>query len=72
MTNEHIIASASALGIKLTRAEEGTEIYETWADRVRQADSHQFEAFNNDTASGYAAHTKFMREAIIEANRYAV
>ena len=72
MTYAEIIAAAARLGIRETRAPVGSEVWQCWADRVRQAESHEFQAFMNDTASGCSAHEKYLAEAIEEANRYAV
>ena len=41
MNIDQITKAASTLGIKLTNANEGTEIYQCWADRVLQAKHHQ-------------------------------
>jgi hypothetical protein len=69
---------AVALGIKLARAEEGTDQYECWADRVREAEmrDQQYRRWSLfDTCEplrivDFAQDKR--REAIAEASRYAI
>jgi hypothetical protein len=75
MSPDQIIAAAARLGIKPTRATVGSELFECWADRVREADSHEIEAsyFRNEGQDCMAIQVDLqMDAAIAEADRYAV
>ena len=68
---------AADLGIKLTNAEEGTEMYTAWADRVEQAEGYDLDLNHARKSRGpeaeYARGSVAKRDsAIAEANRYAI
>jgi hypothetical protein len=67
---------AQALGIKLTNAEEGTEIYQCWADRVEEAKMHDdraTDAWDCRPDSGDGEIEARRRDIMCaEANRYAI
>jgi hypothetical protein len=69
-----IIETARALGIKITSAEDGTAVFQCWADRVEQADSYDFAAkeFGDGTPVGFLNYPKLRDAAIADANRYAI
>ena len=69
MTVVQLTATATALGIKLTNANEGTEIYQCWADRVLLAALHAEKLVHSVL---HKEHAKRRDEYIAEANRYAV
>jgi hypothetical protein len=56
-----LITSAKALGITLTNANEGTELFTCWADRVQSAQM-AFDRGDMETC----------QDMIDEANRYAI
>jgi len=78
MTMKELIQTAQALGIKLTNAEEGTELYRAWADRVEQAEEHDLDlnfARNQrgSEAREYTQEFSAKRDAAVaDANRYAI
>jgi hypothetical protein len=75
MTIIELTKIAASLGIKLTTAEEGTEMFEAWADRVIAAkmDDEQFDmwAARDDWSRADSCAIE-LDAAIAEANRYAI
>lgn len=78
MTNAEIIEAAAKLGIKPTRAAVGSEVWQCWADRVREAQTHETDlqavermvgAKNRVNARALIVPKRLA--AIAEANRYA-
>jgi hypothetical protein len=65
---------AVALGIKLTNADEGSELYAAWADRVREAEMHRqtMKRFVTGLPPEYCHAWQQMDAAIAEASRYAI
>ena len=69
---------AKLLGIKLTNAEEGTEVYEAWKDRVEQANEYDLDINHARNLRSRQAQedvkefTEKRDAAISEANRYAI
>lgn len=79
MTPTEIATAASRLGIRLTRSPVGSEIWEAWADRVREADMYasQFKAADllvgaKNRVNARALAIRQQGEAIKAANAYAV
>jgi hypothetical protein len=76
MTIDQITQAAVALGIKLTHANEGTEMYKSWAARVRKAHTYDLDAkfaaeyWPGSHQLGLAEDSR--AKAIAEANRYAI
>ena len=70
MDTQTLIETAKRLGIKVTRAKEGTQIFECWADRVEQADwLHRPLRFADCEMPAEAARRN---AAIAAANAYAI
>jgi hypothetical protein len=71
VTIDELTKIASALGIKLTHAQEGTQMYQAWADRVVEADKFDQDILSSSNTLGRAALIVQRNAAIREANRYA-
>jgi hypothetical protein len=70
MTVDQVTKIAVALGIKPTKAPIGSEIWQCWADRVRQAEYALWDYKQGAVANPRLRDTA--RSAITEANRYAI
>ena len=68
MTIDQITKAASDLGIKLTHANEGTEIYQCWADRVLEAEA----TVRHPLPLNVGQQRALRAAAVREANRYAI
>lgn len=72
MTATEIATSADRLGIKLTRAPVGSEVWECWADQVKQADAYDVQFDAEDWPRSHERFMELRAAAVSAANAAAV